>query len=68
MPNVCKSILLADDTSIETIGCTTKENESDLEAISIWLGSHKLVLNLEKNSSDESEIIISRHDILPELR
>ena len=51
MPNVCKSvniILFADDTNIETIGCTKKEIESDLEAINDWLERNKLVLNLEK--------------------
>ena len=40
MPNVYKSvniILFADDTNIETIGCTNKEIESDLEAINNWL-------------------------------
>ena len=45
MPNVCKSvniILFADDTKIETIGCTTKEIESDLEAINDWLERNKL--------------------------
>ena len=51
MPNVCKSvniILFADDANIDTIGCTKKEIESDLEAINDWLKRNKLVLNLEK--------------------
>ena len=51
MPNVCKSvniIIFVDDTNIEIIGCTTKEIESDLEAINDWLERNKLVLNLEK--------------------
>ena len=41
-------ILFADDTNIETIGCTNKEIKSDLEAINDWLERNKLVLNLEK--------------------
>ena len=50
MPNVCKSVnvLFADDTNIETIGCTKKEIESDLEAINDGLERNKLVLYLEK--------------------
>ena len=51
MPNVCNSvhiILFADDANIETIGCTTKEIETDLEAINDLLERNKLVLNLEK--------------------
>ena len=50
MPNICKSvniILFADDANIDTIGCTKKEIESDLEAINDWLERNKLVLNLE---------------------
>ena len=71
MQNVCKSVnfvLFADDSIIETIGGTKKEIESDFEATNNWLQRNKLVLNLKKNISDDSEVIIRRHDILPELQ
>ena len=51
LPLVCKKldvVLFADDTNLTAVGMQVIEVEQELENISEWLNSNKLMLNLDK--------------------